>query len=354
MSQSTIDLSGGLSCPVPISNYKQVLLAHGGGGKLTHQLIQKMFAPQFENKLLGSLHDGAVFSVNGTRLAFSTDSFVVHPIFFPGGTIGDLAVNGTVNDLAMCGAKPLYLSAAFIIEEGMEMEDLWRVVLSMKEAAVRAGVILVTGDTKVVDRGKGDQIFVNTSGVGVIEEGVDINPANARPGDAVILSGPIALHGIAIMSVREGLEFETEIRSDTAPLNGLVQEMVKASKDIHVLRDPTRGGVASALNEIAENANVGIMIHEEDIPVPDEVRGACEILGLDPLYVANEGKLLAVVPPNSAERVLQAMKAHPLGCDAAIIGEVTADNPSLVLMKSRVGGTRVVDMLSGEQLPRIC
>lgn len=354
MSQSTIDLSGGLSCAVPISNYKHVLLAHGGGGKLTHQLVQKMFAPQFENELLSSLHDGAVFSVNGARLAFSTDSFVVHPIFFPGGTIGDLAVNGTVNDLAMCGARPLYLSTAFIIEEGLAMEDLWHVVLSMKEAAARAGVVLVTGDTKVVDRGKGDQIFVNTSGVGVIEEAVDINPANARPGDAVILSGPIALHGIAIMSVREGLEFETEIRSDTAPLNGLVQEMIRASRDIHVLRDPTRGGVASALNEIAESANVGIMIREEEISVPDEVRGACEILGLDPLYVANEGKLIAIVPEHSAETILQAMRSHPLGREAAVIGEVIAENPGAVLMKSRVGGTRVVDMLSGEQLPRIC
>lgn len=354
MAQSTVDLSLGLSCPVPISNYKQVLLAHGGGGKLTHQLIRNMFAPQFENELLSPLHDGAVFSVNGARLAFSTDSFVVHPIFFPGGTIGDLAVNGTVNDLAMCGAKPLYLSTAFIIEEGMDMEDLWRVVLSMKEAAERAGVVLATGDTKVVDRGKGDQIFMNTSGVGVIEEGVDIHPANAKPGDAVILSGPIALHGIAIMSVREGLEFETEIRSDTAPLNGLVQEMLKASKDIHVLRDPTRGGVASALNEIAESANMGILIREEQIPVPDEVRGACEILGLDPLYVANEGKLIAIVPGHSVEAILQAMHSHPLGREAAVIGEVIPENPGTVLMKSRVGGTRVVDMLSGEQLPRIC
>ncbi|HAL56951.1 MAG TPA: hydrogenase expression/formation protein HypE [Bacteroidetes bacterium] len=354
MSHSTVDLSVGHSCPVPINNYKHVLLAHGGGGKLTQQLIQKMFAPQFENELLSPLHDGAVFSINGTRLALSTDSFVVNPIFFPGGTIGDLAVNGTVNDLAMCGAKPLYLSAAFIIEEGMTMEDLWRVVLSMKEATDRAGVVLVTGDTKVVDRKKGDKIFINTSGVGVMEQGVDINPANARPGDVVILSGPIALHGIAIMSVREGLEFETEICSDTAPLNGLVQDMLKASKDIHVLRDPTRGGIASALNEIAESAGVGILIREEHIPVPDEVRGACEILGLDPLYVANEGKLLAIVPRESAQEVLRAMQAHPMGKDAVVIGQVMVENPGIVLMKSRVGGTRVVDMLSGEQLPRIC
>jgi len=354
MTAAKIDITGGLACPAPISNYKQVLLAHGGGGKLTHQLIQTMFASQFENELLTPLHDGAVFSVNGTRLAFSTDSFVVNPIFFPGGSIGDLAVNGTVNDLAMCGAKPLYLSAAFIIEEGMMMQELWQVVLSMKEAASRAGVILVTGDTKVVDRGKGDKIFINTSGVGVVEQGIEISPAKASPGDAVLLSGPIAVHGIAIMSVREGLEFETEIRSDTAPLHGLVEAMLKASSEIRVLRDPTRGGVASTLNEIAESASAGILIHEERIPVPDEVRGACEILGLDPLYVANEGKLVAVVPQETAPAVLKAMRSHPLGREAVVIGEITEENPGVVLMKSRVGGTRVVDMLSGEQLPRIC
>ncbi|MBI4418021.1 MAG: hydrogenase expression/formation protein HypE [Ignavibacteriales bacterium] len=354
MDYTTTDLSVGLSCPVSLNNYKQVLLAHGGGGKLTHQLIQTMFAAQFSNELLSPLHDGAIFSVNGTRLAFSTDSFVVNPIFFPGGTIGDLAVNGTVNDLAMCGATPLYLSVAFIIEEGMMMEDLWRVVLSMKKAADRAGVALITGDTKVVDRGKGDKIFINTSGVGMMKDGVNMNPTNARSGDVVILSGPIAVHGIAIMSVREGLEFETEICSDTAPLNGLVEDMLKAGTDVHVLRDPTRGGVASALNEIAESADIGILIREEHIPVPDEVRGACEILGLDPLYVANEGKLVAMVPQTSAQAILSAMRSHPLGKHATIIGEVVAEHPGTVLMKTRVGGTRVVDMLSGEQLPRIC
>jgi hydrogenase expression/formation protein HypE len=344
----------GLSCPVPITDYKNVLLAHGGGGKLTQQMIQKMFLPQFQNEFLEPLHDGAVFSLNGVRLAFSTDSYVVNPIFFPGGDIGELAVNGTVNDLAMCGASPMYLSAAFIIEEGFPMEDLWRVVLSMQESAKKAGVQLVTGDTKVVDRGKGDKIFINTSGVGAIGPGVEISPTRAQVGDRIILNGPIAVHGIAIMSVREGLEFETLIESDTAPLNGLVASMLEASKRIHVLRDPTRGGVASALNEIAEKANLGISIVEGDIPLTEEVEGACEILGLDPLYVANEGKLLAFVAPEDAERVLRAMRSHPLGKDSVMIGEVVREHPKVVVMQSRIGGKRIVDMLSGEQLPRIC
>ena len=349
-----IDLSAGLSCPIPIQQYPQVLLAHGGGGKLTQQLIARMFLPQFRNEMLESLHDGAVMSVGNTRLAFSTDSYVISPIFFPGGTIGELAVNGTVNDLAMCGARPQYLAASFIVEEGFQMDDLWKVVQSLQQAAERAGVHIVTGDTKVVERGKGDQIFINTAGIGAIPAGVDINPARATAGDLVILSGPIAVHGIAIMSVREGLEFETEVRSDTAPLNGLVETMLDASKDIHVLRDPTRGGVASALNEIADKARTGIAIEESRILVPDEVRGACEILGLDPLYVANEGKLLAFVPPGAADAVLKAMKKHPLGAEATVIGEVTNDHPGTVIMKSTIGGSRVVDMLSGEQLPRIC
>lgn len=350
----TIDITAGLSCPLPITDYKSVLLAHGGGGKLTQQMIQKMFLPQFQNEFLEPLHDGAVFSLNGARLAFSTDSYVVNPIFFPGGDIGELAVNGTVNDLAMCGAQPLYLSAAFIIEEGFPMEDLWRVVLSMQEAAKKAGVVLVTGDTKVVDRGKGDKIFVNTSGVGMIESGVDISPKRAKVGDKIIVSGRIADHGIAIMSVREGLEFETQIESDTAPLNDLVKTMFNVTKDIHVLRDPTRGGIASALNEIAEKAHVGISIVEKKIPISEEVQGSCEILGLDPLYIANEGKLLAFVAPESTKDVLASMRSHSLGKDAVIIGEVVAEHPGIVVMKTRIGGTRVVDMLSGEQLPRIC
>jgi hydrogenase expression/formation protein HypE len=351
---STMDLSTGLTCPLPIAEYNNVLLAHGGGGKLTHQLIQKMFLSQFKNELLAPLHDGAILNLNGTRLAFSTDSYVVSPMFFPGGDIGELAVNGTVNDLAMCGARPLYLTAAFIIEEGLAMEELWRVVTSMQKAAERAGVMIVTGDTKVVDRGKADKIFVNTSGVGLVPAGVDINPKNIRAGDTIILSGPIAEHGMAIMSVREGLEFESQLESDTAPLNALVERMFSVSKNIRVLRDPTRGGVASVLNELAESANIGLAIVEDNIPVREEVRGACEILGLDPLYVANEGKLIAIVPGDEAENILAAMRAHPLGKDAVMIGEAVPDHPRSVVMKSRIGGTRVVDMLSGEQLPRIC
>ena len=343
-----------LSCPIPISDYPQVLLAHGGGGKLSHQLIQRMFFSQFSNPLLEPLHDGAAFSVGDARLAFSTDSYVINPIMFPGGDIGELAVYGTVNDLAMCGAKPLYLSAGFIIEEGLPMEDLWRIVLSMKRAAERSGVLLVTGDTKVVDRGKADKIFINTSGVGVIRPGVVIAPSQARPGDDIILSGPIALHGIAVMSVREGLEFESEILSDTAPLNSLVDAMLSSSNGIHVLRDPTRGGLASALNEIAESGGLGVEITDSLIPVPDQVRGACEILGLDPLYVANEGKLVAFVDPAETRAVLEVMRRHERGKEAVVIGNAVAGHPGTVIMKSRIGGSRVVDMLSGEQLPRIC
>ncbi len=349
-----LNLNGGFSCPLPITDYQHVLLAHGGGGKLSHQLIQKMFASQFHNDLLKPLHDGAIFSLGGTRVAFSTDSYVINPIFFPGGDIGKLAVTGTVNDLAMCGARPLYLSSAFIIEEGLPMEELWRVVLSMEESARAAGVQLVTGDTKVVDRGKGDKIFINTSGIGIIPDGVEIDPRRAKPGDQIILSGSIAEHGIAIMSIREGLEFETQIESDCAPLNGLVETMLAVSKDIHVLRDPTRGGVASVLNEIAESAGVGISIIEDRIPVSEEVKGACEILGFDPLYVANEGKLLAFIAASEAEKILRAMRTHPCGEKAAIVGEVVAEHPSTVIMKTHIGGSRVVDMLSGEQLPRIC
>ncbi len=354
MNEKKIDLSNGFACPLPIMEYKNVLLAHGGGGKLSHQLIKDMFASQFKNELIEPLHDGAIFSVGGARLAFSTDSYVINPIFFPGGDIGKLAVNGTVNDLSMCGARPLYLSSAFIIEEGLPMEELWRIVLSMETAAEAAGVKLVTGDTKVVDRNKGDKIFINTSGIGIISDGVDINPRHAKLGDKIILSGTIADHGIAIMSVREGLEFDTQIESDCAPLNGLVETMFEASQEIHVLRDPTRGGVASVLNEIAESADIGITIFEDLIPVSDEVKGACEILGFDPLYVANEGKLLAFTSPTAADKVLAAMRAHPFGKNAVIIGEVVANHPSTVIMKTRIGGSRVVDMLSGEQLPRIC
>jgi len=342
------------SCPLPISDHKEIVLAHGSGGKLTHRLIEQVILPAFRNAFLEPLHDGAVFPVNDTRLAFATDSYVVKPIFFPGGDIGRLAVHGTVNDLAMCGARPLYLSAAFIIEEGFPMPDFKRVLQSMRDAADAAGVQLVTGDTKVVDRGKGDQIFINTSGIGIVENGVNMDPARAGVGDRIIVSGQIAAHGIAIMSVREGLEFESGIASDTAPLNGLVQAIFAASKNVRVLRDPTRGGVTSALTEIAQAAGVGIRLEERSLPISEEVKGACEILGLDPLYVANEGKLLAIVAAEEVERVLAAMRDHPLGRNSAVIGEVVDSHPGMVTMKTHIGGTRVVDMLSGEQLPRIC
>lgn len=344
-----------LQCPIPISDYPQVLLAHGGGGRLTQMLIERMFAPAFSNLGLEPLHDGAILEVGSSRLAFSTDSYVISPRFFPGGDIGSLAVHGTVNDLAMCGAQPVALSAAVILEEGLAMEELWQVVRSLQAAAQAVGVPVVTGDTKVVDRGKGDGLYINTTGLGLISAGVAISPKRARPGDVVLISGSIAEHGIAIMSVREGLEFETAILSDSAPLHDLVAALLAAGGDsVHVLRDPTRGGVASALNEIAQQAQAGIRLVEKDIPLREDVAGACEILGFDPLYVANEGKCLAIVAPESAETVLAAMRAHPRGRGAAAIGMVVAEHPGRVFMRSRIGGMRVVDMLSGEQLPRIC
>lgn len=348
------DLAAGPVCPIPISDYPTVLLAHGGGGKLSQQLIQRMFLESFRNPQLEALHDGAILSLTGARLAFSTDSYVVNPIVFPGGDIGSLAVHGTVNDLAMCGAQPQFLSAALVIEEGLPMGDLWNIVRSMQSAAETAGVTIVTGDTKVVDRGKGDRIFITTSGLGVIDPDIAIDPASVAPGDRILLSGRIAEHGIAVMSVREGLEFGTSLRSDTAPLHGLTAAMFGASKNIHALRDPTRGGVASTLNEIAASCHAGMVIKEDAIPIADEVRGACEMLGLDPMYVANEGKLVAFVPAAQADGVLAAMRAHPLGRDATVIGEVVSGHPGIVVMRTRVGGMRVVDMLSGEQLPRIC
>jgi len=344
----------GGACPTPLGDYREVVLAHGSGGKLSQRLLQSVVLPRFQNELLAPLHDGAIFELDGSRIAFSTDSYVVSPIFFPGGDIGTLAVYGTVNDLAMCGARPLYLSVAFILEEGLAMDDFRRIVQSLHDAARETGVLLVTGDTKVVDRGKADKLFINTAGIGLVRAGVNIQPSRAQPGDKIIVNGQIAVHGIAIMSVREGLEFETKIASDTAPLNSLVESILDECEDIHVLRDPTRGGITSALSEIAQTARVGMLLDEAQIPISEEVKGACEILGLDPLYVANEGKLLAILPAADAGRVLAAMRAHPLGQEAAIIGEVTADHPGYVLMKTRVGGTRVVDMLSGEQLPRIC
>ena len=344
-----------LSCPVPLSNYPHVLLAHGGGGRLTQRLIEQLFVPSFDNAFLRELHDGAVLDVGGKKLAFTTDSFVVKPLFFPGGDIGSLAVHGTVNDLAMCGARPLALSAGLILEEGLPMEDLRRIVASMRNAAKAVGVPIVTGDTKVVDRGKGDGVFVNVTGVGLVRDGIEISPRRARPGDAVLVSGEIAVHGIAIMSVREGLRFDTELVSDTASLDGLVDGLLEAAGEkVHVLRDPTRGGVASTLNEIAAQAKVGIRLEETRIPVSEDVRGACEILGLDPLYVANEGKCLVIVAPGAADAALEALRRHPLGAKAARIGEVVADHPGKVVMRSRIGGLRIVDLLTGEQLPRIC
>jgi len=352
--QNKIDMSDGLVCPIPKSEYEKVIMAHGGGGTLSNRLIQKMFMSQFENDLLRQEHDGAIFNINAKKLAFSTDSYVVNPIFFPGGNIGDLAINGTVNDLTMCGAKPLYLSVGFIIEEGLAMDDLWKIVLSMKDAALKAGVQIVTGDTKVVDRGKGDKMYINTSGIGTIYEGVEISPERCKPGDKIIVSGRIADHGIAIMSAREGLEFETQIKSDSAPLNDLLSTMLSVTKEIHVLRDPTRGGVSSALNEIAQKANLGMFIEQDKIPIDEQVNAACELLGFDPLYIANEGKLIAILPSEFADSVLEKMREHPVGKESTIIGEVTEDNKGKVVMKTLIGSSRIVDMLSGEQLPRIC
>jgi hydrogenase expression/formation protein HypE len=356
----TIDESMLGACPLPQSRYDRIVLGHGGGGLLTAELIQRVFLPAFGNEVLGALEDQATVRFGGDngvkapRLAFTTDSFVVRPLFFPGGDIGRLAVHGTVNDLAVGGARPLYLAAAFILEEGLELTDLKRIVASMRAACREAGVVLVTGDTKVVDRGKGDQVFITTSGIGIVPEGRSLSIRAARPGDRIILSGTIGDHGIAIMSVREGLEFETVLESDTAPLDDLVRVMLDACPSIRAMRDPTRGGLSSALNELAGASRVGVTLDEASIPVRPEVRGACELLGLDPLYVANEGKLIAVVPPVDAERLLCVMRAHSLGSDAAIIGEVVADHPGMVTMRSLVGGERVVTLLSGEQLPRIC
>ena len=345
------------SCPVPFSQYERILLGHGSGGWLTADLIKKVFLPQFGNEVLSALEDQATVEFNqsdGYRLGFTTDSFVVHPIFFPGGDIGRLAIHGTINDLAVGGATALFISAAFILEEGLPIADLQRIVASMSAACQEAGVALVTGDTKVVDRGKGDQVFITTSGIGVVPEGRELSISAARPDDKVLISGTIGDHGIAIMSVREGIEFETLLESDSAPLTDLTRVMLEACPEIRCMRDPTRGGLSSALNELATASNVGVELEEAMIPLRPEVRGACEMLGLDPLYVANEGKLIAVVPAADGERLLEAMRGHPLGRSAAIIGDIVAEHPGMVIMRSVVGGTRVVTMLAGEQLPRIC
>ncbi|HXG90479.1 MAG TPA: hydrogenase expression/formation protein HypE [Vicinamibacterales bacterium] len=349
------DLLG--TCPTPFTQHDRVLLGHGSGGRLSADLIHKLFLPVLGNDVLSRLEDQATCSLQphaNARIAFTTDSFVVKPIFFPGGDIGSLAVHGTVNDLAMGGAIPLWISAAFILEEGLPIDDLRRIVTSMRAACDGAGVTLVAGDTKVVDRGKGDQVFITTSGVGIVPDDRALSAGSCRPGDRIILSGTIGDHGIAIMSVREGIEFETTLESDTASLVDLTRVMLEVGAGIRCMRDPTRGGVSSALHEIAAASHVGMTLNETAVPVRAEVRGACEILGLDPLYVANEGKLIAIVAPDVAPALVDLMRNHPLGADAVIVGEVVADHPGMVVMRSRVGGERVVTMLAGEQLPRIC
>jgi hydrogenase expression/formation protein HypE len=343
-----------LICPVPLAATDRVLLAHGGGGTLSAQLIENLFLPAFANAALEARHDGAVVQAGPARLAFTTDSYVVSPLIFPGGNIGDLAVNGTVNDLAMCGARPLYLSAGFILEEGLPLDTLRTVVESMRRAAEAAGVEIVTGDTKVVDRGKADGLFVNTAGIGIVEHSLSITPQSVEPGDAVLVSGDLGSHGIAILSVREGLDFEAPITSDTAPLWEPVAALLDAGIEIHCLRDLTRGGLASALNEIAAARGVGIRIRESALAFPEPVRGACEMLGLDPLYVANEGRFAAFVPAAQANRALETLRRFPVSSGATLAGCVIAKAPGIVVLESSIGGSRIVDMLSGEQLPRIC
>jgi hydrogenase expression/formation protein HypE len=365
-----------LSCPAPLTTRDRILLGHGSGGKLSAELVRDIFLPAFTNPALAQLNDQAIVKINGSRVAITTDSFVVKPLFFPGGDIGSLAVHGTINDLAMGGAQPLFLSVAFILEEGLPMETLQRVVNSLRRAASDAGVQVVTGDTKVVEKGKGDGLFINTTGLGVVPDGLELSADSAQAGDKVILSGFIGDHGIAILAQREGLEFETTIESDSAALHGLVAEMLKTKYDegapllagvarsgnfapcataaIRCMRDPTRGGLSSTLNEIAEQSRVGIEIEEELVPIREDVRGACEMLGLDPLYVANEGKLVAIVASEAADELVKTMRQHPLGKEARIIGAVTKKNAGLVTMRTSLGTTRIVDMLAGDQLPRIC
>jgi hydrogenase expression/formation protein HypE len=342
------------SCPLPIQQYPHVLMAHGGGGKLMHQLLERVFGAAFANPILDARHDSAQFSVPPGKLAMTTDSYVVRPLFFPGGDIGSMAIHGTVNDLAMSGARPLYLSCGFIIEEGLAMETLWRVVTSMRNAAHRCGVSIVTGDTKVVDRGKGDGLYLNTTGLGVIEHHLTIAPTSVQPGDAVIVSGDLGRHGMAIMAVREGLQFESTIESDSAPVREPVRALIKAGIEVHCLRDLTRGGLASALNEIAEAARVKIAIEQKSVPVREDVHAACEMLGLDPLHVANEGRFVAFVAAADAERALHIVRQHEVSANAALIGQVVERAAPLVTLRSAIGVSRILDMPSGEQLPRIC
>lgn len=347
------------ACPLPTSQHEHVVLGHGSGGMLSAELIEQVFLPAFDNDVLAQLEDQATLDLaalhaSGARLAVTTDSYVVQPLFFPGGDIGKLAVHGTVNDLAVGGARPLYLAAGFILEEGLALDELRRITASMRTACDEAGVTLVTGDTKVIDRQRGDGLYINTTGIGMTPAGRDLSARHARPGDRIVVSGTIGDHGIAIMSLREGIEFDTPLRSDTAALHELTQTALEAAPSLRCMRDPTRGGLASTLNEWAHAANVGVKVDEAALPMREEVRGACEMLGLDPLYVANEGKFVAVVPPTEVEQLLQAVRMHPLGRDAAIIGEVVDDHADMVVLRSLVGGERVVTMLAGEQLPRIC
>ncbi|MGF1668159.1 MAG: hydrogenase expression/formation protein HypE [Acidimicrobiia bacterium] len=348
-----IDVEG-WTCPMPLRQFPNVVLGHGGGGKLSAELVEHLFAPSFQSAILDELGDAAVFDLPPGRVAMSTDSFVVRPLFFPGGNIGELAVHGTVNDVATSGAVPLFISVGFIIEEGFPLEQLNAIASSMAAAAKRAGVQVVTGDTKVVDRGHGDGVFINTTGIGVVPDGVRVGPSLAQPGDKVILSGPIGNHGMAIMSVREGLDFETAITSDTASLNHLVAAVLKAAPDTHVLRDPTRGGLAATLNEIAGSSSVGITYQESLLPVDRQVAAACEMLGMDPIHVANEGKMVAFVAADQADAAVEAMRSVPEGVGAVVIGEVVSEHPGMVVARTAIGGTRVVDTQIGEQLPRIC
>ena len=348
------DINFAASCPLPISQYPHVLMAHGGGGKLMHRLLEDVFGKAFSNPILDTRHDSAQFTVPPGRLAMTTDSYVVQPIFFPGGDIGSMAIHGTVNDLAMSGARPHYLTSAFIIEEGLPMETLWRVVCSMRDAAQKCGVQIVTGDTKVVDKGKGDGLFINTAGIGVIEHSLKIAPQMVQPGDAILVSGDLGRHGMAIMAVREGLQFESTIESDSAPVHEPVLDLIKSGIEIHCLRDLTRGGLASALNEIAEAAGVKIAVEEKLIPVREEVHAACEMLGLDPLHVANEGRFIAFVVAKDSKRALEILHRHEVSADATDIGKVVEKSAPLVTIKSAIGASRILDMPSGEQLPRIC
>jgi hydrogenase expression/formation protein HypE len=343
------------SCPLPLADYPTIVMGHGGGGKLGNELVEHLFLPAFRNPELENLGDAAVLDVGGARLAMSTDSFVVRPLFFPGGSIGELAVNGTVNDLAVSGAEPKFLSASFILEEGLAIDQLAAIVDAMAKAAATAGVKIVTGDTKVVERGHGDGCYINTAGVGLLRPGISVGPRHAMPGDAILVSGTIGDHGMAILSVREGLEFESQIRSDCAALNGMIADVLAAvGPAVHTMRDPTRGGLASTLNEIALASNIGIAIDETALPVRPEVQAACELLGLDPVYVANEGKAVFFVAPEAADRALEVLRAHPLGKDAALLGHATTEHKRMLVARTAMGATRVIAPMIGEQLPRIC